>query len=159
MARQPPEIETLVASTRIDRVNIDQEYATWMDGLNWRGMEGQKSNSDGDPREEAPRPPAAELGHPRSSLSTFILPSLQPPRFSPVRRPENSITMALQRSSASWLSSTLAVLAILCLSVPANALYFYMGEGQTKCFFEELPKDTLVVGAYHLPQSFWCFFM
>ena len=159
MARQPPEIETLVASTRIDRVNVDQEYATWMDGLNCRGMEGQKSNSDGDPREEAPRPTAAELGHPRSSLSTFIPPSLQPPRFSPVRRPENSITMALQRSSASWLSSTLAVLAILCLSVPANALYFYMGEGQTKCFFEELPKDTLVVGAYHLPQSFWCFFM
>lgn len=53
MARQPPEIETLVASTRIDRVNIDQEYATWMDGLNWRGMEGQKSNSDGDARGSA----------------------------------------------------------------------------------------------------------
>lgn len=98
-------------------------------------------------------------GHPRSSLSTFIPTSLQPPRFSPARRRENSITMALQRSSVSWLSSTLAVLAILCLSVPANALYFYMGEGQTKCFFEELPKDTLVVGAYHLPQPFWCFFM
>lgn len=51
------------------------------------------------------------------------------------------------------------MLAILCLSVPANALYFYMGERQTKCFFEELPKDTLVVGAYHSPQSFWCFYM
>lgn len=56
------------------------------------------------------------------------------------------LTMAPSRSSASWLSSTLAVLAIICLSVPANALYFYTGEKQTKCFFEELPKDTLVVG-------------
>ena len=67
--------------------------------------------------------------------------------------------MALQRSSGSWLSSTLAVLAILCLSVPANALYFYMGERQTKCFFEELPKDTLVVGAYHFSQLIRRFYM
>ncbi|PYH93728.1 endosomal cargo receptor [Aspergillus ellipticus CBS 707.79] len=56
--------------------------------------------------------------------------------------------MAPSRSSASWLSSALALCAILCLSVPANALYFYMDGRQTKCFFEELPKDTLVVGTY-----------
>ncbi|CAK47942.1 protein ERP1 [Aspergillus awamori] len=56
--------------------------------------------------------------------------------------------MAPVRSSASWLSSVMAVCAILCLSVPANALYFYMDGRQTKCFFEELPKDTLVVGTY-----------
>lgn len=60
------------------------------------------------------------------------------------------LTMAPSRSSASWLSSTLAVLAIICFSAPANALYFYMGEKQTKCFFEELPKDTLVVGTLTL---------
>lgn len=48
--------------------------------------------------------------------------------------------------SPSWLSSLFAVLAILTLSVPVNALYFYMDGRQTKCFFEELPKDTLVVG-------------
>jgi hypothetical protein len=54
--------------------------------------------------------------------------------------------MAPTRSSASWLSSALAVCAILCLAVPANALYFYMDGRQTKCFFEDLPKDTLVVG-------------
>ncbi|RAK80702.1 emp24/gp25L/p24 family protein [Aspergillus fijiensis CBS 313.89] len=56
--------------------------------------------------------------------------------------------MAASRSSASWLSSALAVCAILCLSVPANALYFFMDGRQTKCFYEELPKDTLVVGTY-----------
>lgn len=48
----------------------------------------------------------------------------------------------------SWLSSTLAVYAILCLSIPANALYFYVDGRQTRCFYEELPKDTLVVGKY-----------
>ncbi|KAH1364404.1 hypothetical protein KXX01_005765 [Aspergillus fumigatus] len=56
--------------------------------------------------------------------------------------------MAPTRSSASWLSSALAVCAILCLAVPANALYFYMDGRQTKCFYEDLPKDTLVVGNF-----------
>ncbi|KAF7592896.1 emp24p/erv25p- protein [Aspergillus hancockii] len=51
-------------------------------------------------------------------------------------------------SSASWLSSLLAFCAILCLSVPVNALYFYIDGRQPKCFYEELPKDTLVVGKY-----------
>ncbi|KAE8373460.1 emp24/gp25L/p24 family/GOLD-domain-containing protein [Aspergillus bertholletiae] len=51
-------------------------------------------------------------------------------------------------SSTSWLSSLLAFCAILCLSVPVNALYFYIDGRQPKCFFEELPKDTLVVGTY-----------
>lgn len=54
--------------------------------------------------------------------------------------------MAPSTSSASWLSSALAFCVILCLTVPVNALYFYMDGRQTKCFFEELPKDTLVVG-------------
>ncbi|GIC91183.1 emp24/gp25L/p24 family protein [Aspergillus udagawae] len=56
--------------------------------------------------------------------------------------------MAPTRSSASWLSSALAICAVLCLAVPANALYFYMDGRQTKCFFEDLPKDTLVVGNF-----------
>lgn len=30
--------------------------------------------------------------------------------------------------------------------IPANALYFYVDGRQTKCFFEDLPKDTLVAG-------------
>ncbi|KAB8239789.1 emp24p/erv25p- protein [Aspergillus alliaceus] len=51
-------------------------------------------------------------------------------------------------ASTSWLSSLLAFCAILCLSVPVNALYFYIDGRQPKCFFEELPKDTLVVGTY-----------
>jgi p24 family protein alpha len=37
---------------------------------------------------------------------------------------------------------------ILSLSAVAQALYFYIDGNSPKCFFEELPKDTLVVGHY-----------
>jgi hypothetical protein len=30
--------------------------------------------------------------------------------------------------------------------VPVDALYWYMSADQPKCFYEELPKDTLVNG-------------
>lgn len=59
--------------------------------------------------------------------------------------------------------SLLTLLALAAWLVPVNALYFYMeGNGQ-KCFFEELPKDTLVVGECFPPapsiqrlRSLWC---
>ena len=35
---------------------------------------------------------------------------------------------------------------LLGLLFPANALYFYLDSTTPKCFYEELPKDTLVVG-------------
>ncbi|DAA74583.1 TPA_exp: Uncharacterized protein A8136_3121 [Trichophyton benhamiae CBS 112371] len=34
------------------------------------------------------------------------------------------------------------------LSAPVHSLYFYVHGRQPKCFYEELPKDTLVVGNY-----------
>lgn len=54
--------------------------------------------------------------------------------------------MAYQASSPSWLAAVLALFSIFSLLVPANALYFYVDGRQTKCFFEDLPKDTLVAG-------------
>ncbi|KAK3381269.1 emp24/gp25L/p24 family/GOLD-domain-containing protein [Podospora didyma] len=39
-------------------------------------------------------------------------------------------------------------LPLLSLSAVAQALYFYIDITTPKCFFEELPKDTLVVGHY-----------
>ena len=63
--------------------------------------------------------------------------------------------MAASRSSPSWLSFVFATLALLSFSVPANALYFYMDGRQTKCFFEDLPKDTLVVGKCHDLVLLW----
>lgn len=41
-----------------------------------------------------------------------------------------------------------AFLPLLSLSAVANALYFYIDGATPKCFFEELPKGTLVVGDY-----------
>ncbi|KAJ5542512.1 hypothetical protein N7535_004934 [Penicillium sp. DV-2018c] len=56
--------------------------------------------------------------------------------------------MAFSGTSSSWLVSTLALLSFFSLLLPANALYFYMEGRQTKCFFEDLPKDTLVAGRF-----------
>ena len=38
------------------------------------------------------------------------------------------------------------VLLAAALAVPAQALHFFIDGAVQKCFFEELPKDTLVVG-------------
>ncbi|KAI5927393.1 emp24/gp25L/p24 family/GOLD-domain-containing protein [Camillea tinctor] len=40
------------------------------------------------------------------------------------------------------------ILPLLSLSAVAQALYFFIDGTTPKCFFEELPKDTLVVGHY-----------
>ncbi|KAL2162435.1 hypothetical protein VTH06DRAFT_7348 [Thermothelomyces fergusii] len=40
------------------------------------------------------------------------------------------------------------LLPFLSLAAMARALYFYIDVTKPKCFFEELPKDTLVVGHY-----------
>jgi hypothetical protein len=39
-------------------------------------------------------------------------------------------------------------LAAATLLVPVQSLYFYIEGTNPKCFFERLPKDTLVVGQY-----------
>lgn len=42
------------------------------------------------------------------------------------------------------------VLLAAALAIPAHALHFFMDGAVQKCFYEELPKDTLVVGALNL---------
>ncbi len=37
---------------------------------------------------------------------------------------------------------------LICIIVPVRALYFYIDGTTPKCFYEDLPKDTLVVGMY-----------
>ncbi|KAJ6094958.1 hypothetical protein PENARI_c017G02066 [Penicillium arizonense] len=65
--------------------------------------------------------------------------------------------MAFSGTSSSWLASALTLLSLFSLLIPTNALYFYMEGRQTKCFFEDLPKDTLVAGRFEThvlqPQS------
>ncbi|KAJ5915141.1 membrane protein [Penicillium verhagenii] len=49
---------------------------------------------------------------------------------------------------SSWFAATLALFSFLSLLIPTNALYFYVDGRQTKCFYEDLPKDTLVAGNF-----------
>lgn len=42
-----------------------------------------------------------------------------------------------------------SVLLAAALAVPAHALHFFIDGAVQKCFYEELPKDTLVVGIYY----------
>jgi hypothetical protein len=44
--------------------------------------------------------------------------------------------------------SILPLLSLSALLAPVQSLYFYIDGTTPKCFFEELPKDTLVVGHY-----------
>ncbi|KAJ3367438.1 emp24p/erv25p- protein [Allomyces arbusculus] len=40
------------------------------------------------------------------------------------------------------------VVLLACLAATAQGLHFYLENGKEKCFFEELPKDTVVMGTY-----------
>ncbi|CAG8436880.1 7619_t:CDS:2 [Ambispora gerdemannii] len=46
----------------------------------------------------------------------------------------------------------LVIIIAFLLSYKASALYFYLEGTEQKCFIEELPKDTLVVGSYKAEQ-------
>jgi hypothetical protein len=46
------------------------------------------------------------------------------------------------------MRSLLSILSLSALLAPVQSLYFYIDGTTPKCFFEELPKDTLVVGHY-----------
>jgi hypothetical protein len=42
------------------------------------------------------------------------------------------------------------LLLAAALAIPTQALHFFIDGAIEKCFFEELPKDTLVVGPLYL---------
>ncbi|EKD16565.1 uncharacterized protein L3040_001307 [Drepanopeziza brunnea f. sp. 'multigermtubi'] len=46
------------------------------------------------------------------------------------------------------MRSIIPLLSLSALLVPVQSLYFYIDGTAPKCFFEELPKDTLVVGHF-----------
>lgn len=73
---------------------------------------------------------------PSNSLSFFL--------FCSYFMLDHRAAMSASRISPLWLLTLFTVLAVL--SAQARALHVYMDGQQRKCFFEELPKDTLVVG-------------
>ncbi|MCJ1412830.1 emp24p/erv25p- protein [Ptychographa xylographoides] len=46
------------------------------------------------------------------------------------------------------LLHSICIVLLFSVVVPVNALHFYIDSATPKCFYEELPKDTLVVGNY-----------
>lgn len=51
------------------------------------------------------------------------------------------------------MRSLLSCLSLAVLLSQAQALYFYIDGPTQKCFFEELPKDTLVVGMENVERD------
>ncbi|KAL9120521.1 MAG: hypothetical protein Q9187_002927 [Circinaria calcarea] len=60
--------------------------------------------------------------------------------------------METSQSRPSWLLQSFALILLSNLLLPVHALYFYLDGVSPKCFYEELPKDTLVVGSYKAEQ-------
>jgi len=50
-------------------------------------------------------------------------------------------------------SIMLSLLSLAAMLSQVQALYFYIDGPTPKCFFEELPKDTLVVGTSSCPYK------
>lgn len=52
-----------------------------------------------------------------------------------------------QRNMAAsyWVKSLLAIFLTVHF---ANGLYFHMGETEKKCFIEEIPDETMVIGRF-----------
>ena len=54
--------------------------------------------------------------------------------------------METSHSRRLGLLRSMLVLFVLGFIIPTQAVYFYLEGTNPKCFYEELPKDTLVVG-------------
>lgn len=42
--------------------------------------------------------------------------------------------------------SSVGMVLLLALISPSQALYFHIGETEKKCFIEEIPDETMVIG-------------
>ena len=56
-------------------------------------------------------------------------------------------------TSTSVRAAAVVAAAVAALSAcSVHALYFHVTEGQQRCFVEEVPGDTLIVGTYKNPD-------
>lgn len=46
------------------------------------------------------------------------------------------------------LCLSICIILTTCLSSFVNGLYFHIGETERKCFIEEIPDETNVIGMY-----------
>jgi hypothetical protein len=72
---------------------------------------------------------------------------LTPEESAPLISPKYFVTVAIDFSShTAAMKSIFTGLVALALAARSQAIYFYIDGTTPKCFYEELPKDTLVVG-------------
>lgn len=62
-----------------------------------------------------------------------------------------STAMEISQLRISRLLKSLLFLLTFDLIAPVSAVYFYIENASPKCFYEELPKDTIVVGQSFTP--------
>jgi len=74
----------------------------------------------------------------QTSRKEFVVLQAQVRRYKP--------TMEISHPRPLGLLQSMLLILVLGLTVPTQALYFYLEGTTPKCFYEELPKDTLVVG-------------
>jgi hypothetical protein len=95
---------------------------------------------------------AAKSGHfPESVQSKFTTPLIYfktrkgvlDTRDHFVSPPISIMAPSRSHSRPGWLFSLIAIFSLFSQS---SALYFYLDGTTPKCFYEELPKDTMVVG-------------
>lgn len=55
-------------------------------------------------------------------------------------------------AALAWLSALVLVFFLLDFT---HGLYFHMGETEKKCFIEEIPDETMVIGEFSIKFSAW----
>jgi hypothetical protein len=108
-----------------------QVMARW-----WSFTKGAEHFSDVGGAANSKFPPRTHFISPDPSLDIHL-------RHTTTSIPSDIMAPSRWHSRPAWLLSLLALFSLLC---PTSALYFHLDGTTPKCFYEELPKDTLVVG-------------
>lgn len=82
--------------------------------------------------------PSSPLQHPPTQHTSPLTPRQRPPPSHYHPTPAKAVPPSRMRLPL--------LLAFLTLARFSSALYFYLEAGANRCFLEELPKDTIVVG-------------
>lgn len=98
-----------------------------------------------DEKSRTAQPLQIQIGQDFSDFKESVSACLHPEIFRPLSG-DRSINMERLQSPPLRLLRSLSLFFLLNVLVPVNALYFYLDSTTPKCFYEELPKGTLVVG-------------
>ena len=86
------------------------------------------------------------INNPCQDQASQVIKKASPVHWLQRCQPQTIIIMEISQTRPSGLLRFLFAFYALALITPANSLYFFLEGGAPKCFYEELPKDTLVVG-------------